>query len=178
MSSKWARKGFGFLSQTGVLSLFSGEHFPFCFIAEFSWPTHWVLIHHSGPSARTGSKSDPDQRRSVWGFNLHLLELLHEMVPSRRLRLAGGSARPGFLGPSVSSRSFDSFHGLFYCVARCPIRGSLRLVPFLWLRSSFRFGLVCSPASFSIDASTTCITFSVLFAHWLLGAASSGGFDL
>ena len=109
---------------------------------------------------------------------MHLLELLHEMVPNRRLRPADGSARPGFLGPSVSPRSFDSFHGLLYCAARCPIRGSFRLVPFLWLRSSFRFGLVCSPASFSIDASTTCVTFSVLFAHWLLGAASSGGFDL
>ena len=134
MSSKWARKGVRILSQASI--------FLFCFIAVFSWPAHLILIHHSGPSARTGSKSDPDQRRSVWCFKLHLPELLHEMVPDRRLRLAGGSARPGFLGPSFSSRSFDSFHGLFFGAARCPIRGSLRLVPFLWLRSSFR--LFCS----------------------------------
>jgi hypothetical protein len=58
------------------------------------------------------------------------------MVPSRRLRLAGGSARPGFLGPSVSSRSFDSVHGLFFWCRSLshswlPSSGSVPLAPFI-----------------------------------------------
>jgi hypothetical protein len=139
LSSKWARKGVRILSQASI--------FLFCFIAVFSWPAHLILIHHSGPSARTGSKSDPDQRRSVWCFKLHLPELLHEMVPDRKLRLAGGSARPGFLGPSVSSRPFDSFHGLF-----------------VWCRSLSHSWL---PSSRSVSLAPFIVP-SVLFVDWVL----------